>query len=199
MPTPLDARLVADSLTALTGWAGDPSRISRSVRLAGPELDRLLAEVAVAADSLDHHPVVERVPGGARFTLWTHSISQVSELDIALASRIDDLVLQIGGDSETSVAGAPTAEGTGTGVAGSGRRAGNARRTDADVVAEAGREGHTPAAATGDTMEPLIGVPAATAATPEPGVALPDADPSDAQPGIGRDDGQGTPPVASSS
>ncbi len=197
MPTPLDARLVADSLTALTGWSGGPSRISRTVRLPDEQLERLVAEVSVAADAMDHHPVVDREPGGARFTLWTHSISKVSELDIALASRIDDLAVRIGGDPATSVAGSPTAEGSRAGAVGTGRRAGGARRADADVVAEAGREGHGPTAVQGDSGEPLIGVPAATGGTPEPGVALPDADPTDASPGIGRRDGKGTPPAAS--
>ena len=53
--------------------------------------DALRTLVAQSADELDHHPVVEDVPGGLRFVLWTHSCDGVTTLDIALAHRIDDL------------------------------------------------------------------------------------------------------------
>jgi 4a-hydroxytetrahydrobiopterin dehydratase len=115
MATLLDDRLVADAMTNLDQWSGDAQRISRTVRV--PDADALLAAVAEAADTLDHHPVVEREGDGVTFVLWTHSLGGVTELDIALASRIDDLVVAVGGGHEDSTGpvrstvGAPSEEG----------------------------------------------------------------------------------------
>jgi 4a-hydroxytetrahydrobiopterin dehydratase len=91
MATLLDDRLVADALHGLDEWTGGPDRIARTVTVENP--DDLLASVAVAADTLDHHPEISHDGNALTFTLWTHSQGGVTELDIALASRIDDLVL----------------------------------------------------------------------------------------------------------
>jgi 4a-hydroxytetrahydrobiopterin dehydratase len=91
MATLLDDRLVTDALQGLEEWSGDHERISRSLSVDDP--DALLAAVAEAADALDHHPEVQRDGDRLTFVLWTHSQGGVTELDIALASRIDDLVL----------------------------------------------------------------------------------------------------------
>ena len=91
MATLLDERLVTDALHGLQEWTGGPDRISRTVTVADPEA--LLSAVAEAAGSLDHHPETTRDGNALTFTLWTHSEGGVTELDIALASRIDDLVL----------------------------------------------------------------------------------------------------------
>ena len=91
MATLLDDRLVTDAMSNLDEWTGDAKRISRTVRVDDPEA--LLSSVAESADSMDHHPEVSRDGESITFTLWTHSEGGVTELDIALASRIDDLVL----------------------------------------------------------------------------------------------------------
>jgi 4a-hydroxytetrahydrobiopterin dehydratase len=115
MATLLDNRLVADAMTNLCDWQGDANFISRTVRV--DDMDRLLAAVTEAADAANHHPDVERKGDSVTFKLWTHSEGGVTELDIALASRIDDLVLA-GQDKERgphgrvrSVVGATTDEG----------------------------------------------------------------------------------------
>lgn len=91
MATLLDDRLVTDAMENLDEWSGDAQRITRTVRI--DDVDGLLAVVAEAADAMDHHPEVDRNGDSVTFTLWTHSAGGVTELDIALASRIDDLVL----------------------------------------------------------------------------------------------------------
>jgi 4a-hydroxytetrahydrobiopterin dehydratase len=91
MATLLDDRLVSDAMENLDEWSGDAQRISRTVQV--DDVDGLLASVSESADAMDHHPEVSRDGGGVTFTLWTHSAGGVTELDIALASRIDDLVL----------------------------------------------------------------------------------------------------------
>lgn len=91
MATLLDDNLVTDALHGLEEWTGGRDRISRTVTV--DDTEALLAAVGEAADSLDHHPEISRDGNAVTFTLWTHSEGGVTELDIALASRIDDLVL----------------------------------------------------------------------------------------------------------
>ena len=91
MATLLDDRLVSDAMSNLDEWTGDAQRISRTVTVDDP--DALLAAVAESADAMDHHPEVSQDGGAITFTLWTHSEGGVTELDIALASHIDDLIL----------------------------------------------------------------------------------------------------------
>ena len=91
MATLLDDELVRETLQALPGWEGDHRQITREVHLPpkkDAELRRLVEE---DADAMDHHPEVHRVEGGTRFVLSTHSEGGVTELDVALASRISDL------------------------------------------------------------------------------------------------------------
>src|SRR4051794_38392912 len=91
MATLLDDQLVTDAMTNLEEWSGDAQRITRTVRI--DDVDALVAAVGETADAMDHHPEVSRDGDTVTFTLWTHSAGGVTELDIALASRIDDLVL----------------------------------------------------------------------------------------------------------
>jgi 4a-hydroxytetrahydrobiopterin dehydratase len=91
MATLLDDRLVRDAMSNLDEWSGDAQRISRTVTV--DDRDALLAAVAESADAMNHHPEVSRDGTTLTFTLWTHSEGGVTELDIALASHIDDLVL----------------------------------------------------------------------------------------------------------
>ncbi len=202
MPTLLDDRLVADALTALTDWTGDATSIRRTVPLVSGEEERLLADVQVSADSLDHHPEIERSGNSVTFTLSTHSEGGVTEYDIALASRIDDLVDKArghGGGTKghdaASVAGAPTKEGLGTGQTGTGRRQGGEHRQDVEVptaASETAERGENLAGTNEDRLEPLIGAPAGRQGSPA--VPAPDTAPDEPQPGIGRPQGQGAPP-----
>ena len=91
MATLLDDSLVTDALHGLDEWTGGADRIHRTVTV--DDTDALLTAVGEAADALDHHPEISRDGDAVTFTLWTHSAGGVTELDIALASRIDDLVL----------------------------------------------------------------------------------------------------------
>jgi 4a-hydroxytetrahydrobiopterin dehydratase len=96
MTTLLDDGLVDDALHQLEEWSGDAKRITRTVTLDDDkEVEQLLACVQEAADSLDHHPDVDRDGTSVRFELWTHSAGGVTELDITLASRISDLIVHV--------------------------------------------------------------------------------------------------------
>jgi 4a-hydroxytetrahydrobiopterin dehydratase len=83
----IDARLAA-----LPGWRRTGDALERTFEqgnFAGAL--RLVNAVGVAADELYHHPDVAISWGTVVFTLSTHSAGGVTELDFALAARIDQL------------------------------------------------------------------------------------------------------------
>lgn len=162
MATLLDAELVRDSLAALVGWSGGTERLERTVSLPAEQDATLRARVAEAADAMNHHPVVDDTPEGTRYALWTHSSGGVTELDIALASRISDLLRQVTGD--------PT-------PVGQPRRDVISATSDAATGAP-GPDGD----AAGPLDSPSVGVPAASQGTPQ--VPLPDDSPGAPQPGV---------------
>ncbi|MCM3925891.1 4a-hydroxytetrahydrobiopterin dehydratase [Frankia sp. AiPs1] len=96
MPTKLDSAEVADALASLPGWLGDADRIQLQIMVDGDESDAITAEVARAADEMDHHPVIDRGPGTTTFTVWTHSVGGVTELDLTLARRISQILYSAG-------------------------------------------------------------------------------------------------------
>jgi 4a-hydroxytetrahydrobiopterin dehydratase len=92
-PAPLSAAEVEAGLARLHGWAGDTTGISRTVEapsfLAGIGL---VGEVARIAEDMDHHPDIDIRWRKVTFALSTHDAGGVTELDLAQAHRIDDLV-----------------------------------------------------------------------------------------------------------
>jgi 4a-hydroxytetrahydrobiopterin dehydratase len=92
MTTVLSDEQVTQALAGLNGWAGTAEEISRSVK-ARSFLDgiRLVDAVADAAEAADHHPDIDIRWRTVTFRLATHSAGGVTEKDIALAGRIDEL------------------------------------------------------------------------------------------------------------
>ena|SRR5438270_7242313 len=183
MATLLDDRLVADALGGLHEWTGGPHRISRTVTVE--DTDALLAAVTEAADSLDHHPEVSRDGGAVTFTLWTHSAGGVTELDIALASRIDDLVLitqHLVRDATGNVHSADAAN------AGTGRTvtAAAAYPTEGETTPTRPSESATGDATSEDGMDaPLMNEPGTPRQDAGP-VVVPDAEPGSIEPQPGN-------------
>jgi len=91
MATLLDDALIQETLHALPGWEGDQHAIRREVHLPPKQDAALRRQVDEDAEAMDHHPEVEVIDGGTRFVLSTHSEGGVTELDVAMASRISDL------------------------------------------------------------------------------------------------------------
>jgi 4a-hydroxytetrahydrobiopterin dehydratase len=88
----LSMEQVNAALGGLTGWAGDTSAITRTVEAPSfPAGIRLVVEVAEAAEDADHHPDIDIRWRKVTFTLSTHSAGGVTDLDVALARRIDEL------------------------------------------------------------------------------------------------------------
>ncbi|MCW2610416.1 MAG: 4a-hydroxytetrahydrobiopterin dehydratase [Actinomycetota bacterium] len=103
MPTLLDAALVGDALTRLTGWRGDTRGISRTLSLTDAQYGDFLERVKVTSDAMNHHADIARTGDEVVISLVTHSAGGVTEYDIALASRINDLARIARGEAQSAL------------------------------------------------------------------------------------------------
>jgi 4a-hydroxytetrahydrobiopterin dehydratase len=93
MPEVLDNNAVASALQSLDGWTGDAREITRTAELPGfPAAIRVVDLVAEVAEELDHHPDIDIRWRTLTFRCSTHSAGGVTELDLRLAGRIDEIV-----------------------------------------------------------------------------------------------------------
>src|SRR3954447_16783138 len=80
------------ALTDLPLWSGGPDGIERTLELpsfrAAAEAISMIADVA---EQLDHHPDLDLRWTRVRIAVVTHSAGGVTDLDLTLARRIDDL------------------------------------------------------------------------------------------------------------
>jgi 4a-hydroxytetrahydrobiopterin dehydratase len=103
MPTLLDAALVGDALTRLTGWRGDARGISRTLSMTDAQYGEFIERVKVTSDAMNHHADLSRNGDEVLITLVTHSAGGVTEYDIALASRINDLARVAKGEAQPAL------------------------------------------------------------------------------------------------
>jgi 4a-hydroxytetrahydrobiopterin dehydratase len=91
-PPRLSPDELAAALSGLPLWSGDGDGIRRSVELPGfPDAVAALVRIGFVAEQLDHHPDVDLRWRTLHLTLVTHSAGGVTELDLALARRVDEL------------------------------------------------------------------------------------------------------------
>lgn len=89
-PTALTPDQLADALETLPGWSGDSTGIRREVECSSfPAAIAVVDAIAVAAEAADHHPDIDIRWRTLRFTLSTHDVGGVTELDVKLAHEID--------------------------------------------------------------------------------------------------------------
>ena len=86
---------IREGLERLTDWEWDAEAVlvQRTVRL--PDFLSAIAlvdEVAQAAEQAEHHPDIDIRYDTVRLALSTHSEGAVTDKDMALAARIDELV-----------------------------------------------------------------------------------------------------------
>jgi 4a-hydroxytetrahydrobiopterin dehydratase len=90
---------LVEALSSLPAWAGDEKALSRVVTAPDfPTAVRIVDEIALIAEELDHHPDIDIRWKKLRFSLSTHSKGGVTENDVALARQINAIVERHGGD-----------------------------------------------------------------------------------------------------
>ncbi len=92
MPRPpaLTPDEVAAALDSLPGWSGDATSLRRTIECSSfPAAIAVVDAVALAAEAADHHPDIDIRWRTLHFTLSTHDVGGVTELDLNLAREID--------------------------------------------------------------------------------------------------------------
>ncbi|WP_114953297.1 4a-hydroxytetrahydrobiopterin dehydratase [Sphingosinicella terrae] len=90
----LDETARQAALADLPAWAHEPGRdaIVRSVRFGDfGEAFAFMTRVAFEAEKADHHPEWTNVWNRVDILLTTHSAGGLTDKDVALARRIDDI------------------------------------------------------------------------------------------------------------
>ena len=96
MPRLLDDEEISRQLRDLTGWAGDRGSLRRTVeRDSFPAAVRAVIAVAEVAEEMDHHPDIDIRWRTLTFTLSTHSAGGVTQYDVELAHRIDEVLRDV--------------------------------------------------------------------------------------------------------
>ncbi|WP_280276654.1 DUF2267 domain-containing protein [Nocardia wallacei] len=94
--TPLAADEIDRALTDLPEWRGDTSEIRRTVELPADRHDLVIDHVHRAARDHDTHTDIRRDATTLTFRLSTGHPPAVTERDLRLAARIDDIVATVG-------------------------------------------------------------------------------------------------------
>lgn len=82
------------ALQGLSGWEEAPGRdaITKTYRFQNfRRAFGFMAQAALVAEKMDHHPEWSNVYGRVEVTLSTHSAQGVTALDITLAQKMDEI------------------------------------------------------------------------------------------------------------
>lgn len=89
---PLSKNEIEKRLTELSGWVLDGDKIKKQFQFSDfVEAFGFMTKVALEAEKLDHHPEWFNVYNRVNVELATHEPKGISELDFALASKMDQL------------------------------------------------------------------------------------------------------------
>jgi 4a-hydroxytetrahydrobiopterin dehydratase len=91
-PTRLNDSEIRQRLDALTGWSLQDGKLHREFQFADfVTAFSFMSAVALVAESMAHHPEWFNVYRTVRVDLATHDVDGISELDFALAKKMNDL------------------------------------------------------------------------------------------------------------
>jgi len=94
---PLSAADIAQLPQQLPAWTLQEGKLHRELRFANfSEAFGFMTRVALAAEQLNHHPEWSNVWNRVVINLTTHDTGGLSNLDLALAQRIDALAVRQG-------------------------------------------------------------------------------------------------------
>ncbi|WP_326643424.1 4a-hydroxytetrahydrobiopterin dehydratase [Streptosporangium sp. NBC_01755] len=88
----LDDSAVNDRLAGLPEWRREGDEIRRKITAIDfPTAIRIVDEVAVEAEKLNHHPDIDIRWRTLHLALSTHDAGGLTEMDFTLATRIDEI------------------------------------------------------------------------------------------------------------
>ena len=88
-PTALDPNQIEAALRGLPGWSIAEGKLHRELRFPNfQQAFAFMAEAALHAEKLDHHPEWSNVYGKIVIDLVTHDAGGITELDLELARRM---------------------------------------------------------------------------------------------------------------
>ena len=94
MATLLSAETVAGLAQTLPGWQVQAGKLHRELRFTGfVEAFGFMAQVALVAEALGHHPDWSNSWNRVVIDLCTHDLGGLSDLDLELAHRINQLLV----------------------------------------------------------------------------------------------------------
>jgi pterin-4a-carbinolamine dehydratase/uncharacterized protein (DUF2267 family) len=94
-PEILEPDEIARALAAMPGWTGDTTRITRTIEIPAERVEPLTQAVHRIQTQLDHHANIRNGEDGLTFTIWTHTLNRVTELDLNLARAIDEAIATV--------------------------------------------------------------------------------------------------------
>jgi 4a-hydroxytetrahydrobiopterin dehydratase len=92
-PTPLTEGQIQYALQELPGWTVEEGKLHREFKFKSfAEAFGFMTQVAIEANTMDHHPEWCNVYTKVVINLVTHSLGDaISDLDVTLAKKIDEL------------------------------------------------------------------------------------------------------------
>lgn len=90
---PVDPDELDRALAGLVDWTGDVTGIERTIAMPDDRLERVLERVHSAEQELGQRVrILDRSPGSLTVRARTESLQVVTEIDLALAQRVDEAV-----------------------------------------------------------------------------------------------------------
>lgn len=91
-PAKLDEAHLREALASLPGWTLESGKLHREFRFADfSGAFGFMTRVALVAEKMDHHPEWSNVWNRVSVFLTTHDAGGLTERDLALARRMDEL------------------------------------------------------------------------------------------------------------
>ena len=102
MPNLLDDKELEILKSDQNSWSfeSDGRAMNRELKFDGfPSAIGFITQVAIIADKMNHHPEWSNVYSTVKIRLTTHDAGGITDLDQALAKKIDKIALQLGANS----------------------------------------------------------------------------------------------------
>ena len=92
VPERLSPDEVRDALASLPGWSLENEKLRREFQFADfVRAMGFMTQAALVAEAMNHHPEWFNVYGRVVVDLTTHSAKGITELDVTLAARMNEL------------------------------------------------------------------------------------------------------------